>query len=58
MEDPVAPVSHVVVETSAGPVSARDPELAAAIEAMLAYEIGRRTEEDLTEVIRLDLLER
>lgn len=54
----MAPVSHVVVETSAGPVSARDPELAAAIEAMLAYEIGRRTEEDLTEVIRLDLLER
>ncbi len=51
----MTPASHTVVETTSGQVVARDPELAAAIEAMLAYELDRKTEDDLDAVLRLEL---
>ncbi len=51
----MTPLSPTIVETSAGPIVARDPELAAAIEAMLATAGSRHTEDDLSEVVSFDL---
>ncbi len=47
--------STTIVETSSGTIIARDPELAAALEALLDFEAGRHSEADLDEVLRLDL---